>query len=79
MSLPTRAEFDRARSTPRAYVVVDARGLRWVLRPVLAAPRPEPHSVNVLRLMAGRFASRVIAERMIAEMCGRAVPTCVSL
>ncbi len=40
MTLPTRAEFDRARSTPRAYVVVDARGLRWELRPVLVPPRP---------------------------------------
>lgn len=66
VTLPTPAEFARARSTPRAYVLVDSRGLRWVLRPVIDPPRANVGLAR-LRRMAGRFASQVVAERMIAE------------
>jgi hypothetical protein len=70
--LPTRAEFNRARSTPRAYVVVDGTGLRWVPRPVTSPPRPrndwswipdrlEPPTVR------RRWSSEAVAERVIAD------------
>ncbi len=77
MTLPTRSEYYRARSTPRAYVVVDARGLRWELRPAYTPPRPAeprwelrpvyapPRPAELLTVR--RFDSTVVAERMLAE------------
>lgn len=80
---PTHAEFVGARSTPRAYVLVDSRGLRWIPRPVTTPPRPGPTDVRsgeawrmLLRAQSllepepptvRRFSSHVVAERMIAE------------